>query len=347
MNRTNLCVVAILALALVAMGQEQKGEKIEVKVVGPTGSVTTMEPVEIDLEDVDLDGAVGSIILGVEGQTQDADDKKAEKKKIRLQDADKDGTIVKEIDLGDGRTMRIVISTKKGDAKTKTWFGAMPEGHVFHVPEMKLREKTPGPEGMKGFQVFGGEMAPLLKEWKDFKLEGFSGEVKEEMERAMRAFDRAREEFIRAYKEGAREGAKEPKEKRPMLERRLRMAKPEGRVIIGKGEAEAEKDSDAAEKIEKAKAEAAESHARQVEKIKARMEDELKRTEQKVVDQQVSKMKEDLKRERDEAKARRGAVQYVDAVPGASTKGEIESLRREIKELEKMVRDLREQLEKK
>lgn len=316
MNRQNVCVVAILALALAAYGQEQKDERIEVKVVGPGGGVTTMEPVEIELEDLDLDGAVGSLILGVEGQPQDADAKGA-KKKARAQDADKDGTIVKEIDLGDGRTMRIVISTKKGEPKTRTVFGAMPEGHVFHVPDMKLREKVAGPEGMKGFQVFGGEMSPFLK---DFRFEGLSGDVKEHMERALKAFDRAREEFIRAYKEGD----KDAKEKRPAPERRMRLARPQGHVIIG--EAEGDKEAEAAEKAEKAKAELAESHEKQVEKIKAKMEEELKRNE---------------------AKARRGAVQWVDTAPGASTKGEIESLRREIKELEKMVRDLKEQLEKK
>jgi hypothetical protein len=336
MNRNNVCVVAILALALVAFGQDQKDERVEVKVVGPTGGIATVEPIEIDLEDLDLDGAVGSLILGVEGMPQDADEK-GEKKKIRLQDADKDGTIVKEIDLGDGKTMRIVITTKKGEPKTRTWFGSTtPEGHVFHVPEVKVI----GPEGMgmKGMKGFGGDFSPFLK---DFRFEGMSQEVKDHMERALKAFDRAREEFIRAYQEGA----KEPKEKRPAPERRMRLAKPEGRVIIGK--AEADKEAETAEKMEKAKAEAAESHEKQVEKIKARMEEDLKRTEQKVLDQQVSKLKEDLKRERDEAKARRGAVQWVDTAPGASTKGEIESLRREIKELEKMVRDLREQIEKK
>jgi hypothetical protein len=338
MNRQNVCVAAILSMALVAWGQEQKDERVEVRVVGPTGSITTMEPVELEIDGLDVDSAVGSLILGVEGMPQDADEKGA-KKKVRLQDADKDGTIVKEIDLGDGRTMRIVISTKKGEPKTKTWFGSTAEPHVFHVPDMKLREKTPGHEGMKGFTVFGGEMSPFTKE---FKLEGFGSDVKEELDRAMRAFDRARDEFIRAYKESA----KEPKEKRPAPEmKRMRIGKPEARVIIGKGEAEKEAEAD--DRNAKAKAEIAESHEKQVEKLKAKMEEELKRTEQKVVNEQVGKLKEDLKRERDEAKARRGAVQWVDTAPGASTKGEIESLRREIKELEKMVRELREQLDKK
>jgi hypothetical protein len=320
MKRQNGCVVAILALALVAMGQEPREERVEARVVGPVGGISSIEPVEVDLEDLDLDGGVGSLILGVEGAPQDADQKGEVRHKLRMspQDAGKDGTIVKEIDLGDGKTMKIIISTGKAGGKplTKSWVGSMQE----HFPE-----------GFKGMKVFGPEGVQISPH--DFHFEAFGGEMKGQMDRALRAFDRAREEFIRAYKEGD----KGLKEKKPAIATpRVRVAKPlerghGGRVFIGKGES----DEDQAEKAQKAD----EAHAKMVEGIKSRLEQELKKTEAEARDKQVSKMKEELR-------AKRPAVQFVDTAPGASTKGEIEALRKEIKELEKMVRELRDELQK-
>jgi hypothetical protein len=314
MKRQNGCVVAILALALVAMGQEPREERVEVRVLGPVGGISSIEPVEVDLEDLDMDGAVGSLILGVEGAPQDADQKGPARHKVRLspQDAGKDGTIVREIDLGDGKTMKIIISTGKSGGKplTRSLVGSIEE----HFPE-----------GLKGMKVFGSPH--------DFHFEGFGGEMKGQMDRALRAFDRAREEFIRAYNEGE----KGMKDKKPVIATpRVRVAKPferghGGRVFIGKSDDESD-DAKAAKAEEDA-------HAKAVERIKSKMEQELKKSEAEVLDKQASKMKEELK-------ARRPVVQFVDTAPGASTKGEIEALRKEIKELEKMVRELRDQLQK-
>jgi hypothetical protein len=321
MNRQNICMVAILALALVAVGQEPTDERVEVKVVGPVGGVAAIEPVEVE-----LDG--GTFIFGVEGEPQDADQKGKPKK----QDAGQDDTIVKEIDLGDGKTMKIIITTRKSGPKgmTRTWVGALDDdarlkGGMFRAfgasPEgvTVLKEKTDA----HGKTVFEHD---FMRHHLAPHLEHFGQDVKDNLDRALRAFDRARDEFIRAYKEG--EGA--PR-KAPAPKARVKVAKPEAldRVVIGKGEKDDDDKAEAEERAaEKAKKAEADAHAKMVDKIKASMEEELKKGEAA-------------------AKAKRGAVQWVDLAPGASTKGEIEALRKEIKELEKMVRDLKDQLEKK
>src|SRR5262245_43832297 len=197
MKRHNRWFAAFLALSATALGQEPKEERVEVKVIGPTGGIQVLQNDdidEVDIDDVDdadlsLEKALGSVILGVEGQ--DAKEGKAKK-----QD---DGTIVREIDLGNGSSIKLIIRMKDD--------GEGEKGREAHQLLKRMRPFTwvapeggqPGavkvitPEGMKTF----------THEFKfdphGFDVQAFGGEVKEHMERAMRAFDRAREEFIRAY----------------------------------------------------------------------------------------------------------------------------------------------------
>lgn len=203
--RLNSCLVAALALSFVAYGQDPKDDdenEVEVQVMAP--EVQQLE--DADLTEI-LPPNLGSFILGVEGQaTQDEKDaRKAKKQDDRKQDEKKPGkrgVIEREIDLGDGQTMKIVISGGgEGLMRGARTFGTF---------------KTTAPE----FRVFrGGEKGTLDPH--GFHVELGRGEMKDHIDRAMRAFERAREEFIRAFKEGEAGG---PPPKGPGL----RMIAPEG-----------------------------------------------------------------------------------------------------------------------
>jgi hypothetical protein len=325
----NFCVVAVLALSLTALGQEQKDVRVESKVIGPGGTVQVIAPegvavedIDLDLQDLDLGDAVGSIIFGVEGQTQDADEKDAKPRK--RQDAGKEGTVVKEIDLGDGRKMRIVITTEvTGKGKGPGTWMTSPDGkslrsfampHKIEGGDYKVFTSPEGAlVGPHGFHMgaLGGQVKEQI------------GEVKEQMERALRAFDKAREEFIRAYKESAPDQG-------PSAPRRLRIARTpaasgEKQDVTIERKAEAEKEGAALkEKIETS-----------VNQIKAKIEEEVKKAEADATKKKA---------------ARTFTVaepKVVGVAPGASTKKEIDELRKEIKELERMVRDLKKAIEEK
>src|SRR4029078_8982781 len=100
-------------------------------------------------------------------------------------------------------------------------------------------------------------------------VQAFGGDMKEQMDRAMRAFDRAREEFMRAYKEGAGPDAG-PKPPPRIERRRVKKSEPEDVIIERRpSAAKAETDAEATEKV----------HAELKEQIKAKIEDEITKSE--------------------------------------------------------------------
>jgi hypothetical protein len=329
----SLSLLAALALSLPALGQERKDIRVEKNVIGPVGGVVVTPDADEDDDDgdeMDVHGlnAVGSLILGVEGQAQDADEKGNFKVRVvKPQDAGKEGTIVKEIDLGDGRKLKIVISTEvSGEGKGGLWKGLTdlkaPRARM-NVPDFKVELPRRSEGG--DYKVYTSPSGGARTDPHGFRVEGFGGDVKEQMERAMRAFDRAREEFIRAFKEGA--GPDAGQRTGPKIERR-RAKKSDAEDVIIERKPSAVKVETGDEAIEKA-------HAELKEQIKAKIEDELKKNEA-------------------EAKAKKAPhtftfgvePQILGVAPGASAKKEIDELRKEIKELEKMVRDLKADLEK-
>jgi hypothetical protein len=309
MKRFNLVCVAAFALGATTWAQEPQEERVEVKVIAPDAEAGEAVIVDtIDPEGWDL-GTLGSFILGVDGQ----DSGEKGEGKAKRQD---DGTIVREIDLGGGRKLKIIVTTEDGKP-AKAGAMAIPQRRRFAVaepPKHGLHGVTVfGPEGLKGFDPHGF----------DLKVKELGDEVRSEMDRALRAFERAREEFIRAYKADAPEGKAD---------------RPERKILRRAPAARDDHDDDdvkvkvGAEHKARARAEAEAEHKAKVEAIQNKIEDEIK-----------------AKVERDHVKVKRPEVQFLDVTPGAASKQsrEIEKLREEIKELEKMVRALKDEMKKK
>jgi len=316
--RFNSCLVAALALSFVAFGQNPKDDdddEIEVKVVGP--EVKILEADDVDVVDLVPMQGLGSIAIGGK---QDADEKG---KKARKQDdkkkAEKGGTIEREIDLGDGRKMKIIITGGSGEADARTIFGKlgkMPLGGDFKVFE--------APKGE--FKVFRSpEM--LRVEPREFRFEGPRGEARESVDRAMQAFERAieraREAFARAIKEGEARERRDDRDRREARDRdddrrEAREPREPRRPMI------AAPDRDARIRIER--------------KLKEK------------ADRDDADKDDDDKNDRDrKVEAKRMRVGKPDipflgvrSTAEAKQSAEIEQLRKEIKELERLVRDLKD-----
>jgi hypothetical protein len=302
------CVTAALALSFVAFGQNPKDDdenEVEVQVMAPE-----VEAIQLDGADdlVNFDHALGSLILGVEGQaTQDEKDSKKARSRSGMQDEKdaKKGVIEREIDLGGGRTMKIIISGGGPEGRMRAFNLKGSEGGLRPLI-MKAPDGMPRGTG-PGVHVFKGEMNPPAgaHDPHGFRVEVGGRDMKEHVDRAMRAFERAREEFIRAFKEGEAGG---PPAKAPHAWKVEGIRPFEGRITIGEGEEKGER-KEKAEKIEKREGE-----------------------------------EKGEKPEPKRFRISRPEVQMLGVAPGAAQKREIDELRKEIKELEKMVRDLKDQI---
>jgi hypothetical protein len=184
MRRTSAVAVAILTAGSVALAQDPEPKGLELKVVGPEGSIESVVIDGLEAEiprDLMMD-ASGTFVLGVEGQDEDA----AKKEKARSRDLGRkqdDGTIVRDIDLGEGRRLRIVIKTE-----------VMKDG----------KWKVEAPRRFFGMGPLGERLKTFQWQPKDphgFDVHRLHDEARANMERAMHAFERAREEFVKAYAE--------------------------------------------------------------------------------------------------------------------------------------------------
>ena len=218
--------------------------------------------------------------------------------------------------------MRIVITTEvTGEGKGKG------PGMWMTSPDGKSLRAFAHPHKIEGgdFKVFtspeGAHVGPH-----GFRMGALGGEVKEQMDRALRAFDKAREEFIRAYNEGQ---PSEPSKAAPP--RRARIArtpsapgeKHEDHDVIIERRPAAKEESGLKEKLETS-----------VNQLKTKIEEEVKKAEADAAKKRALTFKV-------------AEPKIVGVAPGASTKKEIDELRKEIKELEKMVRDLKKALDEK
>jgi hypothetical protein len=181
MKRHHQWFVAFLALGAVAIGQQS--ERVEAKVVGPIGGVQVIQVDDPDqdlaIEVTDVDEGGTPFLFRFDGQ--DADEKGAKRK------GQDEGTIVKEIDLGDGRKMKIVITTE-----------GVKHGEKGEAPKRFRPFTVTTPDGKRP-RAFGVDTFRLDPH--GFDVKAFGGDVKGYMDRALRAFDRARAEFIRTFEE--------------------------------------------------------------------------------------------------------------------------------------------------
>jgi hypothetical protein len=225
-------LVFALALSCVALGQEpaDDDDRVDVKVIGP--EIKTIELDEFELAEVlPTDGATGAFILGVEGKAQD------DAKKPKKQD-DRDGKVIeKEIDLGNGQTLRLRIQVT----------GGKDDGRFLGRLD-RVRRPLAAPHA-EHFKVFGDSVthgAPKVFRFDSGhdRADGAKGSI----DRAIRAFERAHETFMKSLKEeAAKEHAAEHGDKHEKkLERRAVVTKPDGGTVV----IQKDKPGDAEAKVE-------------------------------------------------------------------------------------------------